>query len=165
MSGTNPDRENFPKRNRIIAGLSDVTIVIESAKKGGSLITAEIANSYNRDVFAVPGRVTDQYSEGCNYLIKINKAHLLNSIADIVYLMNWELNKSQKPKAIQKQMFVDLPEDEKMIYDFLSQENSVTMDELSSKSKLATSVIAVSLLQLEFKGLVKVLPGSSYQLT
>jgi DNA processing protein len=79
--------------------------------------------------------------------------------------MNWELNKSQKPKAIQKQMFVDLPEDEKMIYDFLSQENSVTMDELSSKSKLATSVIAVSLLQLEFKGLVKVLPGSSYQLT
>ncbi len=165
MSGTNPDRENFPKRNRIIAGLSDVTIVIESAKKGGSLITAEIANSYKRDVFAVPGRVTDQYSEGCNYLIKINKAHLLNSIADIVYLMNWELNKSQKPKAIQKQMFVDLPEDEKMIYDFLSQENSVTMDELSSKSKLATSVIAVSLLQLEFKGLVKVLPGSSYQLT
>ena len=165
MSGTNPDRENFPKRNRIIAGLSDVTIVIESAKKGGSLITAEIANSYNRDVFAVPGRVTDQYSEGCNYLIKINKAHLLNSIADIVYLMNWELNKSQKPKAIQKQMFVDLPEYEKMIYDFLSQENSVTMDELSSKSKLATSVIAVSLLQLEFKGLVKVLPGSSYQLT
>ena len=90
---------------------------------------------------------------------------MLNSIADIVYLMNWELNKSQKPKAIQKQMFVDLPEDEKMIYDFLSQENSVTMDELSSKSKLATSVIAVSLLQLEFKGLVKVLPGSSYQLT
>ena len=164
MSGTNPDRENFPKRNRIIAGLSDITIVIESAKKGGSLITAEIANSYNRDVFAVPGRVTDQYSEGCNYLIKINKAHLLNSIADIVYLMNWELNKSQKPKTIQKQLFIELPEDEKLIYNFLSQENSVTMDELSAKSKLATSVIAVSLLQLEFKGLVKVLPGSSYQL-
>ena len=165
MSGTNPDRENFPKRNRIIAGLSDVTIVIESAKKGGSLITAEIANSYNRDVFAVPGRVTDQYSEGCNYLIKINKAHLLNSIADIVYLMNWELNISQKPKAIQKQMFIDLPEDEKLIYDLLSPDNSVTMDELSGKTKLATSVIAVSLLQLEFKGLVKALPGSSFVLS
>ena len=165
MSRTNPDRENFPKRNRIIAGLSDVTIVIESAKKGGSLITAEIANSYNRDVFAVPGRVTDQYSEGCNYLIKINKAHLLNSIADIVYLMNWELNISQKPKAIQKQMFIDLPEDEKLIYNFLSAENSISMDELSVKTKLATSVLAVGLLQLEFKGLVKALPGSSFILS
>ncbi len=162
MSGTNPDRENFPKRNRIIAGLSDVTIVIESAKRGGSLITAEIANSYNRDVFAVPGRVTDQYSEGCNYLIKINKAHLLNSIADIVYLMNWELNVSQKPKAIQKQLFIDLPEDEKLIYDLLSTENSISMDELSAKTKLATSVLAVGLLQLEFKGLVMALPGNSF---
>ena len=164
MSETNPDRENFPKRNRIIAGLSDVTIVIESAKKGGSLITAEIANSYSRDVFAVPGRVTDQYSEGCNYLIKINKAHLLNSVADIVYLMNWELDISQKPKAIQKQLFIDLPEDEKLIYDFLSVETSIAMDELSAKTKLSTSVLAVGLLQLEFKGLVKALPGSSFVL-
>lgn len=165
MSGTNPDRENFPKRNRIIAGLSDVTIVVESAKKGGSLITAEIANSYNRDVFAVPGRVTDTYSEGCNYLIKINKAHLLNSVEDIVYLMNWELHISQKPKTIQKQLFIDLPEDEKLIYDLLSAEKSISMDELSAKSKLATSVIAVSLLQLEFKGLVKALPGKSFVLS
>lgn len=164
MSETNPDRENFPKRNRIIAGLSDVTIVIESAKKGGSLITAEMANAYNRDVFAVPGRVTDQYSEGCNYLIKINKAHLLNSVTDIVYLMNWELNISQKPKTIQKQLFIDLPEDEKLIYDLLSNEKPIAMDELSAKTKLATSVLAVGLLQLEFKGLVKALPGSSFVL-
>ena len=165
MSGTNPDRENFPKRNRIIAGLSDITIVIESAKKGGSLITAEMANSYNRDVFAVPGRVTDQYSQGCNHLIKINKAHLLNSVADIVYLMNWELNISQKPKIIQKQLFIDLPEDEKLIYDFLSTETSISMDELSEKTKLATSLLAVGLLQLEFKGLVKALPGNSFLLS
>ena len=165
MSGTNPDRENFPKRNRIIAGLSDVTIVIESAKKGGSLITAELANSYNRDVFAVPGRVTDKYSEGSNYLIKINKAHLLNSVKDIEYLMNWELNQNVKPKTIQKQLFIDLPKDEQLIYDLLSTERSLSMDELSAKSKLATSVLAVNLLQLEFKGLVKALPGSSFMLS
>ena len=164
MSGTNPDRQNFPTRNRIIAGLADVTLVIESAKKGGSLITAEIANSYNRDVFAVPGRITDQYSEGCNYLIKINKAHLLNSSADIVYLMNWELN-SKKPKTIQKQLFVDLPPDQQLIYDSLDPEKSIAMDELSMKTKLSTSVLAVGLLQLEFAGLVKALPGSSFRLS
>lgn len=165
MSGTNPDRENFPKRNRIIAGLADVTVVIESAIKGGSLITAEMANTYNRDVFAVPGRVNDQYSQGCNHLIKINKAHLLNSVADIVYLMNWELNISQKPKTIQKQLFIDLPEDEKLIYDFLSAETSISMDELSAKTKLTASVLAVGLLQLEFKGLIKALPGNSFLLS
>ena len=165
MSGTNPDRENFPTRNRIIAGLADATLVIESARRGGSLITAEIANSYSRDVFAVPGRITDQYSEGCNYLIKINKAHLLESAKDIVYLMNWELNVSQKPKTIQKQLFIDLPETEKLIYDCLSPETSIAMDELSAKTKLATSALAVGLLQLEFKGLVKALPGSSFMLS
>lgn len=165
MSGTNPDRENFPKRNRIIAGLSDVTIVIESAKKGGSLITAEIANSYNRDVFAVPGRVTDQYSEGCNYLIKINKAHLLNSVADIVYLMNWELHSKSKPKTVQKQLFLDLPENEQVIYDCFSAEKSISLDELSAKTNLSTSVLSVGLLHLEFKGLVKALPGSSFKLS
>ncbi|MDB4088588.1 DNA-processing protein DprA [Flavobacteriales bacterium] len=164
MSGTNPDRQNFPTRNRIIAGLADATIVIESAKRGGSLITAEIANSYNRDVFAIPGRITDQYSEGCNYLIKINKAHLLNSAADIVYLMNWELIEG-KPKSIQKQMFLDLPPYEQLIYDSLNPENSIGMDELSMKTKLSTSVLSVGLLQLEFKGLVKALPGSSFRLS
>ncbi len=164
MSGTNPDRQNFPTRNRIIAGLADATIVIESAKKGGSLITAEIANSYSRDVFAVPGRITDQYSEGCNYLIKINKAHLLNSASDIVYLMNWELV-SGKPKPVQKQLFLDLPEDEQLIYDSLDPENSIAMDELSLKTKLSTSKLSVGLLQLEFKGLVKALPGSSFRLS
>ncbi|MEN8928375.1 MAG: DNA-processing protein DprA [Flavobacteriales bacterium] len=164
MSGTNPDRQNFPTRNRIIAGLADVTIVIESAKKGGSLITAEIANSYSRDVFAVPGRVTDEFSEGCNYLIKINKAHLLNSSADIVYLMNWELD-AKKPKAIQKQLFIDLPPDQQLIYDSLDSETTIGMDELSMKTKLSTSVLAFGLLQMEFAGLVKALPGSSYRLS
>lgn len=164
MSGTNPDRQNFPTRNRIIAGLADATIVIESAKKGGSLITAEIANSYSRDVFAVPGRITDEFSEGCNYLIKINKAHLLNSSADIVYLMNWELD-AKKPKPIQKQLFVDLPPDQQLIYDSLDPEKTIGMDELSLKTKLSTSVLSVGLLQLEFAGLVKALPGSSFRLS
>jgi len=165
MSGTNPDRENFPTRNRIIAGLSDVTLVIESARRGGSLITAEIANSYSRDVFAVPGRTTDQYSEGCNYLIKINKAHLLESAKDIIYLMNWELNENSKPKTIQKQLFVELPPEEQKIYESLSSEKSSSMDELSQKTKLSTSVLSVGLLQLEFKGLVRALPGSSFILS
>ena len=164
MSGTNPDRQNFPTRNRIIAGLADVTIVIESAKRGGSLITAEIANSYSRDVFSIPGRITDQYSEGCNYLIKINKAHLLNSAADIVYLMNWELVEG-KPKSIQKKMFPELPAVQQLIYDSLDSENSIGMDELSMKTKLSTSLLSVGLLQLEFAGLVNALPGSSFRLS
>ena len=164
MSGTNPDRQNFPTRNRIIAGLADVTIVIESAKRGGSLITAEIANSYSRDVFSIPGRITDQYSEGCNYLIKINKAHLLNSAADIVYLMNWELVEG-KPKPIQKKMFLELPAVQQLIYDSLDSENSIGMDELSMKTKLSTSLLSVGLMQLEFAGLVNALPGSSFRLS
>jgi DNA processing protein len=98
-------------------------------------------------------------------LIKINKAHLLNSVADIVYLMNWELNVSQKPKIIQKQLFIELAEDEKLVYDLLSAERSITMNVLSAQTNLATSIIAVSLLQLEFKGLVKALPGSSFVLS
>ena len=95
--GTTPDRRNFPKRNRIVAGLSDATIVIESAIRGGSMITANIANNYNRDVFAIPGRIGNKQSEGCNHLIKINKAHLLQSAKDITYLLGWDLKiKNQK---------------------------------------------------------------------
>ena len=111
ISGTNPDSQNFPKRNRIVAGISDATIVIESAKKGGSLITAEIANSYSRDVFAVPGPIGAKFSEGCNKLIKANKAHLLESVKDLEYIMGWSPQKTKK--TIQKQLFVNLkPEKE-----------------------------------------------------
>lgn len=164
MSGTNPDRENFPKRNRIIAGLADATVVVESAQRGGSLITAEIANSYSRDVFAVPGRITDSYSEGCNFLIKTNKAHLLNGAEDIIYLMNWELTENDKPKAIQRELFVELPTDEKLVYELLSAEEHKSIEQLIHLSDLSSSSLAAILLQLEFKGLVKSLPGSSYRL-
>jgi len=111
------DRNNFLKRNRIIAGLSEATIVIESAEKGGSLVTADIANSYNREVFAVPGRITDTQSEGCNNLIKHQKAHVLSKPEDIPYILNWHIEDKKMP--IQKKLFVELDTDEKVIYNFL----------------------------------------------
>jgi len=117
-SSSNPEKENFVKRNRIVAGILEATIVIESADKGGSLNTANIANDYNRDVFAVPGRITDKYSQGCNTLIKTQKANLLSSAADLIYILNWDIKKEVKP--VQKQLFVSLDDEEQLVYDFLS---------------------------------------------
>lgn len=162
MSGTNPDRENFPKRNRIIAGLADATLVIESAKKGGSLITAEIANSYSRDVFAVPGKIGDAYSEGCNFLIKTNKAHLVNSVTDINYIMNWDINHA-KPKPIQKQLFLDLTDDENKIKKVFETSELLSIDSINAQTDLSSSTVAITLLELEFKGAVKSLPGKIYK--
>ena len=163
MSCTNPDRENFPKRNRIIAGIADAVVVIEAAKKGGALITAEIANSYNRDVFAVPGKNTDIYSEGCNHLIKINKANLMQSADDILYIMGWETSKKPK-KTAQKQLFVELTPDQKTIYDILSLKANTSIDELCINSKLNVSKVAEILLNFELEGIIKSLPGKVYQL-
>ena len=112
------DKQNFLKRNRIIAGLSEATIVIESAEKGGSLVTADIANSYNRDVFAVPGRTTDSQSTGCNNLIKHQRAHMITTPLDVPYILSWELEENKKP-AIQKQLFVELDDTEKVILQLL----------------------------------------------
>jgi len=117
-SSSNPERENFLRRNRVIAGMSEATIVIESAQKGGSLVTADIANSYNKDVFAVPGRATDKYSLGCNNLIKQQKAHMLTSAADLVYMLNWELE-DKKSNVVQKQLFVDLDATEQVLFNYL----------------------------------------------
>ncbi len=162
MSGTNPDRENFPKRNRIIAGIADATLVIESAKKGGSLITAEIANGYNRDVFAVPGRVGDEFSEGCNYLIKSNKAHLVQNAQDIFDMMGWEHEVSSKP--IQQKLFVELTEIEQTIKDAFDKENILHIDQLVNRTGLSNGMIAMDLLDMEFKGYIKALPGKQYKL-
>ena len=162
VNGTNPDRENFPKRNRIIAGLADATLVIESAKKGGSLITAEIANSYSRDVFAVPGKIGDAYSEGCNYLIKTNKAHLVNSVADINYIMNWDVTQT-KSKPVQKQLFLDLSEDENKIKQVFDTNELLSIDSINAQTDLSSSTVAITLLELEFKGAVKSLPGKIYK--
>jgi DNA processing protein len=160
--GTKPDAHNFPERNRIIAGLCDALIVIEAASTGGALITAEIANSYNRDVFAVPGSIGLTYSEGCNHLIKTNRAHLLTSVKDLEYIMNWTAEKA-KPASV-KISFDGLPEDEQAVLTQLQIKGPVPMDELSWKTGLAVSALASTLLNLEFKGLVKALPGKQYQL-
>lgn len=116
-----PQRENFLKRNRIVAGLSKATIIIESASKGGSLVTADIANSYHRDVFALPGKTTDVYSQGCNNLIKNNQAHLLNSAQDIISMLNWDIPKTSSPKQVE--LFVQLINTEQKVYDYLQKNN------------------------------------------
>lgn len=164
MSGTNPDRENFPRRNRIVAGIADATIVIESKKTGGSLITADIANSYNRDVFAFPGRINDTQSEGCNNLIKQNKAALIQSAADIVYILGWESAKTKKNQPQQKQLFLELSHEEEVLVNALKDKISITIDELCFISKLPMSKVSALLLNLEFSGVVRSLPGKAYTL-
>lgn len=156
--GIKADKENFPKRNRIIAGLSDVLLVIESARKGGSMITAEYANNYSKDVFAVPGRPTDKLSEGCNLLIKSHKAHLLESVSDIEYIMRWEKKPVQKAMSFT----ADLTEDERKIYELLEDGNAVSLELLHYKSQLALQKLSPILLNLEIRGLIKSLPGKKY---
>ena len=160
-SKTNPDRENFVKRNRIVAGLSQATLVIESAEKGGSLITADIANSYNRDVFAIPGRITDTYSSGCNKLIKTNKAAVLTSVKDLAYILNWQ--KNENVKTIQKKLFVELNDTEKKVYNYLLKEGKQQLDVIALHCNLPIYKIATLLLNLELKGVIKPLPGKLFE--
>lgn len=165
ISGTKPDKENFPRRNRIIAGIADAVIVVESKKKGGSLITADIANSYSRDVFAFPGRVDDVCSAGCNYLIKINKAALASSAKDIIYIMGWqEKTKKEKNTTIQKSLFLELSPEEMLVVEFLKKKGPVSIDDISFSLKLKMSTALTLLLNLEFSGVVKSLPGKVYEL-
>lgn len=161
VSGTQPDRENFPKRNRIVAGMVDCLVVIESALKGGAMITAEIANSYDREVFAMPGRVGDIYSEGCNQLIKTNKANLLVNAADIRYVMRWDVD--TKVVAKQMRLFRDFSEDEKKVMDVFAKNNVVHIDDIIIGTDLSPSKIASILLSLEFDGVLTALPGKRYQ--
>ena len=157
------DRNNFLKRNRIIAGLSEATIVIESAEKGGSLVTADIANSYNREVFAVPGRINDMQSVGCNNLIKYQKAHMLTNPLDVPYILNWKLEEDKKP-TIQKQLFVELDEDEKIIYNYLKANNKQMLDILAIECGIPIYKAAGILLNMELKGVVRPLPGKWFEL-
>jgi len=157
---TNPDRENFPLRNRIIAGISDAVIVIQSASKGGSLITAEYANSYHKDVFALPGRVSDDMSAGCNKLIKTNKAHLIESAQDIAYIMRWDDDTPKPNKQIQ--LFNELSDIERSIVDYLKDQDEITVDQLHHHTQLKPSELASNLLNLEFKGVIRSLPGKKY---
>ncbi|WP_298314655.1 DNA-processing protein DprA [uncultured Aquimarina sp.] len=156
------DRNNFLGRNRIIAGLSEATIVIESADKGGSLVTAEIANSYNREVFAVPGRVGDTLSSGCNTLIKTQRAHMLTSAADLIYMLNWELEEKEQP-IVQKQLFVELEGDEKKIYNFLNKNGKELLDIIALQCEIPTFKVASMLLNMELKGVIRPLPGKLFE--
>ncbi len=164
ISNTSPDKQNFPKRNRIVAGMCDAVIVIESGKKGGSLITAELGNGYNKDVFAIPGRTNDLKSEGCNYLIKNNKAVLINSADDFLDQMNWKPSPKPSVKK-QRELFIELLPDEKIVIDILQKQDGIQIDELYFKSGLSSSAVATALLMLEMQNVIISLPGKVYKLT
>jgi len=160
-NGVKPDRQNFPMRNRIVAGMTDATLVIESKARGGSLITAYLAFNYNRDVFAIPGRPSDVNSVGCNNLIKNNVAQLIFSSTDIKKALNWDIDDTIS--APQKQLFIELDDTEQKIIDVMSFEDDLSIDVISINSGFPMSKTAVILLNLEFKGLVKTLPGKQYR--
>jgi DNA processing protein len=163
LSDALPERNNFLKRNRIIAGLSDALLVVESGIKGGALITADIANSHNRDVFAVPGRPDDQWSAGCNSLIKSNKAALAGSAEDIEYILDWKPAKSKPP--VQRSLFAEMDETEKRIFDLISKENELNIDAICRSLDLPVFKLSSLLLQMEFKGMLKCYPGNIYRVS
>jgi DNA processing protein len=162
-STSNPDRENFVRRNRIVAGMTEATIVVESAEKGGSLITAQIANDYNKDVFAVPGRITDKYSVGCNNLIKTQRAHMITSAADLVYILNWDISNKKQTKLIQKQLFINLEPEEQQVYDFLQTNGKELIDIIALQTSLPIYKMSSILLNMELKGVIKPLPGKYFE--
>ncbi|QJD97497.1 DNA-protecting protein DprA [Mucilaginibacter robiniae] len=165
-SGTKPDRENFPARNRIVAGMADATVVIEAGIKGGALITAEIANSYNKDVFAFPGRINDEFSEGCNFLIRNHKAGLLTCAQDLAFLLGWDKAQSAKTAPKQFVMPIDLSSEERRIYEILQQQEvGIAIDDLSIKSNMPTSQLAMNLLNMEMQGYIQSLPGKMYAIS
>jgi DNA processing protein len=158
-----PDKGNFLKRNRIIAGLADATIVVESSLKGGALITADLANSYNRDVFAVPGKLSDKMSQGCNNLIKTHKAALIESVEDIEYVLGWDPPSKLSDNTLQHNT-KDLAEEEITLFKLLTAHAELTADEISEKTGFETNKTSYILLNLEFKGLITSLPGKIYKL-
>ena len=165
MSGTNPDRQNFVKRNRIVAGMSDATIVVESAIKGGALITAELAESYHRDCFAFPGRTTDIYSAGCNELIRNNRASLLSSAEDFVNAMGWNLTNNKTKDVIQRELFPELSEEEKKIVQVLHRNpDGIQINTLVVETNIPINRISAILFELEMKGVIRALAGGVYRL-
>lgn len=159
------DKVNFVRRNRIIAGLSDAVVVVESRKKGGAMITADLGMSYNREVFAVPGRPNDINAGGCNHLIKTNRAALCESADDLIYVMNWN-KKPKSEKAHQTKMEIEIPlkESEKQIVDMLRELDYIDIDKLCQHLELSLTDASAHLLTLELKGIVKALPGKIFAL-
>lgn len=156
------DTSNFPRRNRVVAGLCDATVVIESALSGGSLITANLANDYNRDVFAFPGNIDQEYSKGCNQLIQQDKAHLITCAADLVKIMGWE--EMEKSPVVQPQLFPELNDEEDKIVGILREKGETEIDTISFLSEMSSGMLSVHLFNLELKGLVRVAPGKKYSL-
>ncbi len=161
-NGTKPDKFNFPQRNRIVAGMADATIVIETAIKGGSMITAELANNYNRDVFALPGKTTDTKSAGCNYLIQNNKAILFTDTKELLESLGWQSKKINKKQ--QKELFIELSDDEKIIINILKEKDITHIDEINIRSNLSSSSIAAAILNLELQNVIAGLPGKVYKI-
>jgi DNA processing protein len=167
MTQTNADKPNFVRRNRIVAGCSDATIVVESATKGGSLITAEIAQSYDRAVFAFPGNVGLPFSEGCNHLIRDNGAALITCAEDFVQAMGWESDsvlRQAHAEGIERELFPDLSDEERLVVDLLQQVNDLQLNILTVRTGLPISRLTAVLFQLEMKGVVKPLAGGMYHL-
>jgi DNA processing protein len=162
MSGTNPDREHFPARNRIVAGMVDGVVVVETSRFGGALITAEIASSYNREVFAFPGRTGDEFSAGCNHLIKVNKAYLIEKAEDLVYYMGWQ--KGIGSSTTKKKNYDDLSKQQHAIVSILKEKEKAELDFLTRTLDYGLSEISVLLLDMEFKGIIQALPGKCYRL-
>ena len=165
MSETNPDRQNFVKRNRIVAGMADATIVVESAAKGGALITAELAESYHRDCFAFPGRTSDEFSTGCNELIRNNRASLITSAKDFIQAMNWDTNLEKRQKNIQRELFLNLSNEEEAIVQILQQSpEGLQINTLVIRTNIPINRMSALLFELEMKGIVKALAGSIYRM-
>jgi DNA processing protein len=162
FSGTKPDKHNFPLRNRVVAGLSDATVVVETNIKGGSMITAKLADAYNRDVFAVPGRTSDKTSSGCNHLIKYNKAILLTDAEELLEILGWKEKKKEKKQ--QKELFIELSAEEKQVVQLLQEKETVHIDEINLRSGLSSSAAAAAILNLELQNVVASLPGKMYKL-
>ena len=163
MSGTTAQKGNFVRRNRIVAGMSSATIVVESAVRGGALITAELANEYNREVFAFPGRVTDQYSEGCNKLISRDEAHLIQSASDFMRIMGWEEKTTVKQEEM-NDLFPQLTGEEQLVVNVLKGSDSVQINKIAIDANLSYSKVSSILFELEMKGVVRVIGGARYRL-
>ncbi len=159
---TKPDRYNFPQRNRIVAGMADATVVVETDVKGGSMITAELAYNYNKDLFAIPGKIYDGKSSGCLKLIQQNKAVLLSSTSQLMVEMGWQEKKKQPKK--QRELFIELTNDEKIIVELLKTKETISVDELFLQSGLSSSTVAGAILSLELQNVVVCLPGKMYRL-
>lgn len=165
MTGTAPDRQNFVSRNRIVAGMCDATIVVESAQKGGSLITADIAESYHRDCFAFPGRISDEYSKGCNQLIRDNKASVLLSAEDLVKALSWDSQLSAKKREnVQRCLFVELSDEQQAVVDVLNRMGNMQINALVVETNIPIHKMTGLLFELEMKGVVRALAGGVYQL-